>query len=152
MFDYLAQNLWLVWTLVSLLCLILELTSGDFFVMCFAIGGIFTTLLSPFVDSLTIQIITFSVCSVLSIIFVRPVMLKYFHRHDKNRVSNADALIGREGRITEPIEGNGFGRVQIDGDYWKARSVDGVAIAYGQEVRIISRDSIIVTVEKLSIN
>ncbi len=148
MIDYLAQNLWLVWTFVSLLCLILELTSGDFFVMCFAIGGIFTAILSPFVDSVTIQIIVFAVCSVLSIIFVRPVVLKYFHRNDKTRVSNADALIGREGRITEAIEAKGdFGRVQIDGDYWKACSINGEAIGLGEQVRVVARESLIVTVE-----
>jgi len=39
MIQYFLENLWLAWLLVSLLCLVLELTNGDFFIMCFAIGG-----------------------------------------------------------------------------------------------------------------
>jgi membrane protein implicated in regulation of membrane protease activity len=38
------------------------------------------------------------------------------------------------------------GRVAIDGDDWKAVSVDGSVIEKGQSVEIIKLDSIIVTV------
>lgn len=43
MIDYFAQNLWLGWLLISLLCLLLELTNGDFFIVCFAVGGLFAS-------------------------------------------------------------------------------------------------------------
>ena len=36
MIDYLVQNLWLSWLLVGIICLILEIMNGDFFIMCFA--------------------------------------------------------------------------------------------------------------------
>lgn len=149
MMDYFVQNIWLIWSLVCLLCLILELTSGDFFLMCFAIAGLLTAILSCFIDSIVFQIIIFAVSSVLSIIFVRPIILKYFHHNEKVRLSNADALIGRKGLITEPIKaGGGFGRVQIDGDYWKAYSISPTTIEVGEQVKIVARDSIIVTVER----
>ena len=147
MVEYIVQTMWLVWILISLLSLILELTSGDFFVICFAIGGIGAALFSLFIDSLTAQIIIFAVLSVFSIIFIRPLALKYFHKNEDKRLSNADALIGRMGKITEAIEPNGYGRVQIDGDYWKAKSHDGSPIELGKEVRIKTLDSTIVTVE-----
>ena len=38
--EYLSHNLWLVWTSVMFICLILELSSGDFYVTCFAIGAL----------------------------------------------------------------------------------------------------------------
>ena len=38
--------------------------------------------------------------------------------------------------------------MQIDGDSWKARSVDGAAIAEGATVRVVKMESIIITVEK----
>ena len=34
MIQYFLENLWLAWLLVSLLCLVLELTNGDFFIIC----------------------------------------------------------------------------------------------------------------------
>ena len=37
MIDYIMQNLWQMWAVVAVICLILELTAGDFFIICFAI-------------------------------------------------------------------------------------------------------------------
>ena len=62
--------------------------------------------------------------------------------------SNVDALIGRIGRVTEAIEANGYGRVQIDGDSWKAKTRDGHPVENGMKARVLSIDSIIITVEE----
>lgn len=147
MVQYFSENIWLAWLLVSLLCLVLELTNGDFFIICFAIGGTAATILSAFCDSFTAQVILFAVVSALSIFFIRPFALKYLHKNKEQRVSNADAIIGRIGRITERIEPNEYGRVKIDGDYWKAQANNNTAIEEGTQVRIVKLDSIIVTVE-----
>lgn len=148
MIDYFAQNLWLAWLLISLLCLLLELTNGDFFIVCFAVGGLFASISSVFTDSLTIQIIVFAITTLLSIFFLRPVALRWFHKGEDRRVSNVGALIGRIGRVTEPIETNGYGRVQIDGDSWKAKTRDGHPVENGMKARVVSIDSIIITVEE----
>lgn len=148
MIEYFQSNLWQLWALVSLLCLILELTSGDFFIMCFSLGAIPALIASLFDTSFTAQIIIFAVCSALCIFFVRPIALKYLHKHDE-RLSNAEALIGREGRVTQTIEAGNYGRVAVDGDDWKARSATGERIAKETRVRIVKLDSIIVTVEPL---
>lgn len=149
MIDYFMQHLWQAWVLVSLACLILELTNGDLYVLCFSIGALCAMVASWLTDSIVAQIVVFAVCSLLSIIFVRPVALKWLHRGDKDRVSNADAIIGREGRVSTAIEAGGFGRVAIDGDDWKAQATDGNPIDKGSKVRVVRIDSIIVTVEKI---
>ncbi|ATV30870.1 NfeD family protein [Prevotella intermedia] len=148
MIQYFLENLWLAWLLVSLLCLVLELTNGDFFIMCFAIGGVAAAIVSAFSDSFTLQVIVFAVVSALSIFFVRPFALKYLHKNKDNRVSNADAIIGRTGKVTEPIAANGHGRVKVDGDSWKAVTANNLAIEEGTTVRIVALNSIIVTVER----
>jgi nodulation efficiency protein D len=148
MIQYFLENLWLAWLLVSLLCLVLELTNGDFFIMCFAIGGVAAAIVSAFSDSFTLQVIVFAVVSALSIFFVRPFALKYLHKNKDNRVSNADAIIGRIGKVTKPIAANGYGRVKVDGDSWKAVAANNLAIEEGTTVRIVALNSIIVTVER----
>jgi len=104
MIEYFSQNLWQVWAIIAVVCLILELFSGDFFILCFSIGAVVSLITALCGLSLTGQIIVFAVASVLSVLFVRPVALKYFHRNDPDRVSNADAIVGREGRVSEAIE------------------------------------------------
>lgn len=150
MIAYFSENLWQVWAIVAMLCLILELFSGDFFILCFAIGAAVSLVCALVGASLTLQIIIFAVCSVLSLLFVRPVALRWFHRNDPDRASNAEALLGREGRVSEAIVAGGYGRVAIDGDDWKATSAEGGAIAQGTVVRVVSMESIILTVEPIN--
>ena len=146
MIQYISENLWQLWAVIAFICLILEMTSGDFFLMCFAIGGVVTAALSPFTGFYA-QLGIFAVVSVVCLFTVRPVALKWFHRNDSDRVSNADALLGREGRVREAIEADGYGRVAIDGDVWKAKSADGTAIPAETNVEVVARESTIITVK-----
>lgn len=148
MIDYFAANLWQLWVLVTVVCLILELTLGDLFILCFSIGALVTAVLSAFGLGFYGQLAVFVVASVLSLLFVRPSLVRRLHGRKKERLSNADALIGRIGRVSEAIEQGGYGRVAIDGDDWKAVSSDGTYVPMGQNVRVVGRESIIITVEK----
>ena len=141
--------MWQVWAVVAVLGLILELSSGDFFIICFAIGACGAAVVSPF-TSFYVQLAVFGLITALSIYQVRPFALRYLHKDEPNRVSNADALMGRVGRVTETIEAKGFGRVAIDGDDWKAVSADEAAIPEGTRVKVVGRESIIITVERLA--
>ena len=149
MIEYFTSNQWLIWVIISIVCLILELSSGDFFILCFAIGAAVAAIVAGCGLSLTWQIIVFAVISILSLLLVRPALIKKLHKPHRERLSNAEAMIGQEGRVSEPIEAGGFGRVAIDGDDWKALSADGSAIAKDTRVRVIKMDSIIVTVEPI---
>ena len=147
MIEYFLQNMWQVWAVIAVVCLILELSSGDFFIICFSIGAVFALISAVLGLSIYWQILVFAVFSLLSVIFVRPVALRWLHKNEPNRATNADALIGRTGRVTEAIAKGGNGYVQIDGDQWKAVST-GDDIAVGTTVRVIDRQSTIVTVVK----
>ena len=61
-------------------------------------------------------------------------------------MSNADALIDRQGRVVETVKADGFGRVQIDGDIWKAVTNEPADIPEGRNVRVVGRESTIITV------
>ena len=152
MIEYLLQNMWQVWAVVAVVCLILELSSGDFFIICFSIGAVFGAVTAMLGLSVYWQMALFALFTLLSIFLVRPVALRYLHRGEENRVSNADALLGRQGRVVESVKANGFGRVQIDGDIWKAVTNEPSDIAEGQNVRVIGRESTIITVETININ
>ena len=119
MIDYLAANMWQVWAVVAVLGLILELSSGDFFIICFAIGACGAAIVSPFAN-IYVQLAVFSIVTALSIFLVRPFALRYLHKADDDRPSNADALLGQTGFVSETIKAGGFGRVAIGGDDWKA--------------------------------
>ena len=146
MIDYFLQNMWQAWAIVAVICLILELTSGDFFIICFSIGGIIAAIGAAIGLNVYWQLAIFAVFSLAAIFTVRPVALRWLHKNEPNKQSNADALIGRKGRVTEAIKQGVSGYVQIDGDQWKA--VSDSDIEEGANVTVIGRESTIITVEK----
>ena len=148
MIEYFLANMWQIWAVIAIVCLILELSSGDFFIICFSIGAVFAIISAVLGLSIYWQIFIFAIFSLLSVLFVRPVALRWLHKNDPNRASNADALLGRTGKVTESIPADGNGYVQIDGDLWKAVT-KGADISAGTTVRVIGRESTIITVETL---
>ena len=148
MIQYLLAKMWQIWGIIAVLCLILELSSGDFFIICFSIGAVFSIIGAAIGLSIYWQIFIFAVFSLLSVLFVRPVALRWLHKNEPNRASNADALLGRTGKVTEAIPADGNGYVQIDGDLWKAVT-SGADIPVGTTVRVVGRESTIVSVETL---
>jgi membrane protein implicated in regulation of membrane protease activity len=149
MIDYLAQHLWQMWAVIAVVCLILELMAGDFFIICFSIGAVFTALVAGLGGGIYLQLLTFAVFSLISLFWVRPFAKRYLRKGEDTRVSNADALLGRQGRVVESVKADGFGRVQIDGDIWKAVTNEQQDIPEGSNVRVIGRESTIITVETI---
>jgi membrane protein implicated in regulation of membrane protease activity len=149
MMDYLAQNLWQLWAVVAVICLIMELTAGDFFIICFSIGAFFAAIVAALGGGIYLQLLAFAVFTLISLFWVRPFAKRYLHKGEDTRVSNADALMGRQGRVVETVKADGFGRVQIDGDIWKAVTNEAQDITSGTNVRVVGRESTIITVETI---
>ena len=137
------------WLIAAILLVIFEICSATFGAICFAIGAGFSALAAGLGANLTWQIVIFAAVSLLTFVFLRPFMLKFMDRKSKDVKTNADALIGRRGIVSERIDAEQHtGRVAIDGDDWKAVSDDGSVIEKGASVEIVKRDSIIVTVKQ----
>lgn len=149
MIEYITQHLWQTWAVIAVVCLILELTSGDLFVICFAFGALAAALTVALGLSGYFQMAAFAVFTLVCLFWLRPIARRYLHKGEDPRVSNADALMGRQGRVVETVKAGGYGRVQIDGDIWKAIAIGDADIPEGSNVTVIDRESTIITVEKI---
>lgn len=142
------MELYLIWFIAAVVLVVVEIFTPGFAVLCLAIGALGAGIIDLCGLSLNIQLITMLVLTVLSFIFVRPFALKYLNKKKDEVVTNADAIIGKKGVVTEIIDAsNNTGRIKIDGDFWKAVSHDGAIIEIGKHVEILSRDSLILTVK-----
>ena len=143
------MEVYLIWLIVAIALVIFEICSATFGAICFAIGAGFSSLVAGLGANLTWQIVIFAVVSLLTFVFLRPFMLKFMDRKSEDIKTNAEALIGRKGIVSERIDTEQHtGRVAIDGDDWKAVSEDGSIIEKGVSVEIVKMDSIIVTVKQ----
>ena len=140
-----------IWLIAAIVLVIVEICTVGFGSICFAIGAGFAALVAGLApESYTWQILVFAVVSLLTFIFLRPIVIKFFERNSKDVKTNVDALIGKKALVSEDIDSVAHtGRVKVDGDEWKAITEDGSNIEKGKEVEIISRDSIIVTVKSI---
>ena len=77
-------------------------------------------------------------------------MLKYFHR--KSRETNMDALVGKMGRVTETIDNSkSEGRIFVEGDNWKAETVNGEIVNVGDKVEVLRVNSTILIVKPIKL-
>lgn len=86
--------------------------------------------------------------SIAALIATRPLVRKMM---DKNIVpTNADAVLGREARVTEAIDNTvPSGAVYVDGKTWSARSESGETLPEGTLVRAVRMEGVKLFVERL---
>lgn len=145
------MTIWQIWLLVAAVFVVIEIFTSGFAVACFSVGCVFGAILAACDLSLTWQVVAFAIGTFLSFILIRPVVMRYLDKktNDNHIKTNMDNIIGKTAVVTERIEENGYGRVKIDGDDWKAQTADGAAAEVGEKVRIESFESIILIVKKL---
>ena len=96
------------------------------------------------------QLLAFAIGTALAFMTVRPLVYKFFYKKGEEVKTNAEALIGRKAVVTESINGELHpGRVKVDGDDWKAISLETEPIEAGEAVEITAINSVIVTVKKI---
>lgn len=144
---YFYNNLWQAWALVAVACLAIEMASGGCYMLSIAAGAAVAAIFSLFAGPAA-QLGAFVVASLLFVFFIRPAALRWLYRSRKARPSNAEALLGRTGTVSEAIAPGGFGRVLIDGDDWKATTDDGEELPEGAMIKVVGRESIIIKVTK----
>jgi len=79
-----------------------------------------------------------------STFIIQKVVIPSFHRKE---VTGSEGMIGLEGKVVEPLKP--LGVVQVEGEYWKAKSVDG-DIASGKAVEILGLNRLVLEVRRKS--
>ena len=142
------MEIWQFWITAALILVIIEIFTSGFAVICIAFGCAVAAICAALDANPTGQILCFAVATLLSIVFVRPLMNRLFVRRGNQIKTNSEALIGRKATVSQKIVGTKQpGRVAIDGDDWKAVAADEQVIEVGATVEIISMESIILTVK-----
>ena len=140
-------ELWMFYIVLAVVSVLIEVFIPTFFCINFAFAGIITALISIFWGDFYITMSIFLVLSLISIIFIKPMLEKYFKKG-----ANADfneQYIGKIVKVIEPVTCN-KGAVTIYDERWEARVKDSnVTVDIGCDVKITGNDSLILFVEKL---
>jgi membrane protein implicated in regulation of membrane protease activity len=142
-------EIWHYWIIAAIVFFLIEIFIPSFLMASIGIGCILAFTGAVFKVPLSIQIILFIIGTLAGIMSVKPMMKRYAYSK-KALKTNGGGLVGRIGKVKEEInEAENTGCVAIDGDLWKSIPVKNQVIPIGDKVRVVSIDSIILTVEPL---
>jgi membrane protein implicated in regulation of membrane protease activity len=124
------------WIVLGVILLIAELFIPGFAIAMFGIACIFSGILAAVGVTFNGQLIAFGVTTAVMFVTVRPMVLKHLDaRHVK---TNVDALVGKTGVVTQRIDPAAHtGRVVVEGDDWRALSVEEVTVETGNRVQVV---------------
>lgn len=139
-----------IWLIAAIVLFILEIVTPGFVLANFGVASLAAALAAWMGAGSIVQIIVFVITALISFIALRPLLKRTLYKHKNASRTGAQALVGREVHVTDSIPAPpGTGRVQIDGDSWRAISLNKGAIAAGAVVTVISVDSSTVVVAEL---
>lgn len=139
---------WHYWVIAGFAALVAEIFTPGFFVACLGIGCFLAGLVALVHGPLVLQALTFVAGSGLSLALVRPLLARMLESSEVI-ATNADALVGKSGRVVEPIDPHqAKGRVLVEGEDWWATSLDPAGIATDERVRVIQVDGSRLVVER----
>lgn len=139
---------WHYWVIAGFVCLAAELFTPGFFMACLGIGCFFGGLVAFLHGGIALQSVAMVGGSALALALVRPLLARTLGARAAI-ATNADALVGKGGRVIEGIDPHqAKGRVLIEGEDWWATSLDQSAIAVDERVRVIQVDGSRLVVER----
>lgn len=142
---------WHIWIFVAILFFIIEIFTPGFVLACFGVGCIASALAAFLNFNLQIQILAFSATTLAVFFGLRPLILQYFFKSTDNVKTNIDALANKIARVSVKIDpAQNTGRVLVNGEDWRAVSVDESVIQVGEKVEVLKVDGSKVIVKKIS--
>lgn len=134
------------WIVAGLILVILEITTLTFILLWIGIGAIIAGISAFLAPNLGMQLLVFSISSLLLLIYTRP-LTKRWRNKTPNIQSGVYALIGKEGVVIEEIKEQQTGAVKIGGEIWSATS--DTFIESGENVQVIDIKGVTLQVKSL---
>jgi membrane protein implicated in regulation of membrane protease activity len=135
----------LLWLVVAFIATVLEVSIPHFGSAFVGAGAIAAAAASFLGFGLSVQLTTFIVVMVVSLVTLRSRLLGRLG--GRGVPSRTEPLIGRHGIVTHDIEPTlGTGRVTVGGEDWAARSID--AIPVGTRISVTGADGIVLEVTR----
>jgi membrane protein implicated in regulation of membrane protease activity len=142
------ELLWWHWLVVGLLLVLVEVaTPGGFFVIFFGVAAIIIGALAGLglAGPVWMQLLMFSVLSVVSLALFRARLLKMF-QHDP-QAPEVDSLVGEIGQLEGAIAPGQIGRIEVRGTAWSARNATALELARGMRCRVVRVNGLMLEVE-----
>lgn len=141
--------LWIIWLIAAIVFFIGEVVTDGFCLLWFSIGSLVALFFTLFTDNIIILFAIFLLVAMILLLSTRKLTENFLNSRKKVE-SNVNALIGKKAKIIEEIDQiEGFGKVKVNGETWKA-IVDDASSTFdvGETVVIKAVDGVKLIIEK----
>jgi membrane protein implicated in regulation of membrane protease activity len=140
---------WQVWFVAALLLFVAEMIAPGFWLLSVAVGALAAGLVALVLPGVLAPALTFAAGTLLSLLGIRPFLLRRLHPTGSEIKTNVDALAGKLGIVSERIDpGTGKGRVMVEGEDWRAAALMDVPLEPGTRVMVVRVEGATLYVDK----
>ncbi len=135
--EIFGLDAWLSWFLIGIGLLIVEVAIAfTFFAAPIALGCFVAAIVAAAGGGLELQLVGLIIGALLSLAFLRPVVLAHLQPPAPEKSSNVQSLLGRRAVALERVDADS-GTVRLGDDVWSARSQsEQVVIPEGSRVEV----------------
>ncbi|PYP52639.1 MAG: NfeD family protein [Gemmatimonadetes bacterium] len=147
--NFSAMHEWQVWFIAALLLFVAEMIAPGFWLLSVAVGSLAAGLVSLVLPGVVAPALAFAAGTLLSLVGVRPFLLRVLHRAGRDIRTNVDALAGKVGIVSARIDPTtGKGRVLVEGEDWRAASLMDAPLEPGTRVMVVRVEGTTLYVDK----
>jgi membrane protein implicated in regulation of membrane protease activity len=139
---------WWHWLALGLVLIALELAaSGGFYIIFFGIAAVAISVLklTGVAEAVWIQLLLFSVLSVVSLQLFRSPLMRWMNIEGEG--VDVDSLVGETAVVKQDIPPGEIGRVELRGASWSARNSGPALLTTGRRCTVVRVDRLMLIVE-----
>lgn len=123
------------WIIILAILILIEIMTLGITTIWFAGGALVAFVFSLYFDNLILEVILFLAVSFALLLFTRPILMRHFHPKDTR--TNDEGVVGKYAMVISDIDNmTTSGQVEVDGQEWSARSLEGNIIERGCRVTV----------------
>lgn len=136
---------WWIWVLIGVVLLTLEFASTTLHLGVFAVGAFVVAILKAVGVDMPLwgQLVTFTVATLLTFLFIRPIVVRKLRLHETKTV---DSLIGEQAVALDEIGPAALGKAEMRGTTWSARNVGETVLLRGQRCVVAAVEGLVIHV------
>ena len=125
-----------LWLILFIVLLVIEIFTMGLTTIWFAGGALVAFILATAGVGVPVQIVSFLVVSIVSLILTRPLAVRFFNKEREK--TNAESLIGQKAIVLERIDTlRGVGLVEVNGQQWSAKTEEAADVIESGTIVVI---------------
>src|SRR5437762_11226488 len=116
--NFSPMHEWQVWLVAALLLFVAEMLAPGFWLLSVAVGCLAAGVVSLVVPGAIVPALSFAAGTLLSLVGIRPFLLRHLHPRGSAIRTNVHALAGKGGMVWDgigPVTGEGRALVEVGG-------------------------------------